>query len=410
MGNRKMSMKKSTVFAAVTIAMLLLSACATYNDLKPGTVRDITAEQGVVPASGIKEEESVQWRDGNLYFFKKRTVTHVAPEGGSPIVEQQTVTVPSAKETPPPSDYIVGSNDVLFINVNGDPMFSSAFGGTIGSYVAGAPAGGTPAGYTSKSLLGSRVDGNGNIQVPFIGVVKVGGMSLTAIQSRLEELFRKYMKQPWVVVEVVDYKSHPLYLIGEFRNSGTFYMDRPMNLLQGLALGNGYDSTANLAGARLIREEKIVPIDIYSLLTDGDLRQNIWLKPGDTIFIPDNKNQQVFIFGAVKKPGPVPIPPAGLNLAQAIGNSDIRDTGYDIHHIRIIRSLSVTHGELIVVDFDKILRGEALPLPLKDGDIIFVPKSGIGNWDDAIAELLPSLQAISATLQPFVNIKFLMKD
>ncbi len=397
--------KKCTGLIIISIALLLLSGCATYSDLKPGTVRDIRGKQGMTSGPAVKEEKSVEWRDWTLYFFKKRIVTHAAPQGNSSIVERQTVTVPFAKEPPPSPDYIVGPNDVLFINVNGNPQFSSAFGGTIGSYVAG----GASAGYSSKSLLGSRVDGSGNIQVPFIGVVKVGGMTLTEIQNRLEGLFRKYLKKPWVVVEIVDYKSHPLYLLGEFRNSGTVYMDRPMDLLQGMALGNGYDSAANLAGARLIRDNKIVPIDIYSLLTEGDLRQNIWLKPGDTIFIPDNKNQQVFVFGAVKKPGPVPIPPAGLTLAQAIGNSDLRDTGYDIHHVRIIRSLSATHGELIVVDFDKILRGEALPLPLKDGDIIYVPKSGIGNWDDAIAEMLPSLQAISASLQPFVDIKFLTR-
>jgi polysaccharide export outer membrane protein len=394
--------RKCAVFIVISIALLFSSGCATYSDLKPGTVRDITAEQGVVSGLGVKEEKSIQWRDGNLYFFKKKTVTHVVPKEHSPIVEQQTVTVPFAEETPPPSDYVVGPNDVLFINVNGNPAFSSVFGGVIGSSVAASPSG-----YTSRSLLGSRVDGNGNIQVPFIGVVKVGGTTLTEIQARLEGLFRKYIKEPWVTVEMVEYKSHPLYLLGEFRNSGTVYMDRPMNLLQGLSLGNGYDSAANLAGARLIRDRKILPIDIYALLSDGDLRQNIWLKPGDTIFIPDNRDQQVFVFGAVKKPGPVPIPPAGLTLSQAIGNSDIRDTGYDIHHIRIIRSLSATHGKLLVVDFDRILRGEALPLPLKDGDIIYVPKSGIGNWDDAIAEMLPSLQAISALLQPFVSIKYL---
>jgi polysaccharide export outer membrane protein len=61
----------------------------------------------------------------------------------------------------------------------------------------------------------------------------------------------------------------------------------------------------------------------------------------------------------------------------------------------------------MVVDFDKILRGEAMPLFLQQGDIVFVPKSGLGNWNDAINEILPSLQAFSTLLQPFVSIKYL---
>jgi polysaccharide export outer membrane protein len=243
--------------------------------------------------------------------------------------------------------------------------------------------------------------------MPYLGEIQVGGMTLTQAQDRILEAAKKYLNDPWVVVEVGEYKSHSLYLLGQFKNSGTFYMDRPLNLLQGIALGNGYSSDADLTSAKLIRDKKTAPVDINDLLTRGDQRQNVWLKPGDTIFIPDNKNMLVFVFGAVKKGGPVTIPPGGLTLAQAVATAELRDTGHDFHFIRIIRSLSATRGELMVVDFDKILRGEAMPLMLRQGDIVFVPKSGLGNWNDAINEILPSLQAFSALLQPFVSIKYL---
>jgi polysaccharide export outer membrane protein len=78
--------------------------------------------------------------------------------------------------------------------------------------------------------------------------------------------------------------------------------------------------------------------------------------------------------------------------------------------VRIIRSLSATQGELIVVDFEKILQGDALPFPLRDGDIIYVPKNRFGNWNDALAEIIPSLNTVSAVLQPFVQIKYLQKN
>jgi polysaccharide biosynthesis/export protein len=184
-------------------------------------------------------------------------------------------------------------------------------------------------------------------------------------------------------------------------------MDRPLNLLQGIAMGNGYDSTADISAARLIRDKKTMPVDIYDLLTNGDQRQNVWLKANDTIYIPDNRNRQVFVFGAVVKPGPVPIPSDGLSLAQAIASAQLRDTGFDLNYVRIIRSYSATRGELMVVDFEKIMRGDAPPLILRNGDIVYVPKSNLGSWNDAINEILPTLQAISAILQPFVQIKFL---
>lgn len=348
-------MKRETLLPPVFILSLLLtlslmSGCTAYRDLPAGTVREI----------------------------------------GSPVVSSEPVSVPALPVEPSPSrEYLVGPGDVLLVNVNGRPEFSAI-----------APGG------TSK-VQGSRVDGSGSVHLPLLGNVPVAGLSLTQIEQKLTEQLKKYLQNPWVVVEVAEYKSLPLYLLGQFKGSGTFYMDRPLTLVQGLALGNGFDSSANLKGARLTREGKILPVDLYDLLQNGDARHNVWLKGGDTIYIPDNRNRLVFIFGAVKKPGAVTMPPGGLNLAQAIASAELRDIGFDFRHVRIIRSHSATRGELLVVDYDQVLRGEALPIQLAEGDIIYVPKSRFGNWNDAIAEMLPSLQAVSAILQPFVSIKFL---
>lgn len=332
------------------LALSVISGCTAYRDLPAGTVREI----------------------------------------GSPVVSSEQVSVAALPIEPPPSrDYQVGPGDVLLVNVNGRPEFSVI------------PQGG------SGKVQGSRVDGSGSIHLPLLGNVPVAGLTLSQIEQKLTEQLKRYLQTPSVVVEVAEYKSLPLYLLGQFKGSGTFYMDRPLTLVQGLALGNGFDATANLKGARLSRDGKILPVDLYDLLQHGDARQNVWLKGGDSIYIPDNKNRQVFIFGAVKKPGAVPMPPGGMNLAQAIAAAELRDIGFDFRHVRIIRSHSTTRGELLVVDYDRVLRGEALPIQLAEGDIIYVPKSRFGNWNDAIAEMLPSLQAVSAILQPFVSIKFL---
>lgn len=381
---------------AMAATAVLLSGCAAIDDaLKAGTVRQITAPAVFTPVSASSAMAGEAGRQPAVIGDGVAPVaepTHSPVVIGSAVIEQQEITIPVADVVPPPADYLVGPGDVLFINVSGKPEFSSLS-------VAGSTG--------SHGVTGSRVDGNGAIQFPFVGTVHVGGLTLTAIQTRLAELLQTYIKAPWVVVEVVEYRSQPLYLLGQFRNSGTFYMDRPLNLLQGVALGNGFDATANLSASRLIREQKTVAVDLYELMTKGDQHQNIWLRGGDTLFIPDNKNMQVFVFGAVKKPGPIEIPREGVTLSQALATADIRDTGYELGKVRIIRSLSATRGELLVVDFDKMLKGEVLPLALKEGDVIYVPKSGMGNWNDAIAEILPSLQAFSAALQPFVNIKYL---
>jgi polysaccharide export outer membrane protein len=212
------------------------------------------------------------------------------------------------------------------------------------------------------------------------------------------------------VVEVAEYRSQPLYLLGQFKQAGTYYLDRPYTLLQGVSMGGGLLDTANLRSARLIRNNHTLPVDLYGILQEGDCRMNVWLQPGDTIFVPDDKNQNVFVFGAVKRPGPVAMPNGQLYLGQALASAELNEIRGNIRHVRIIRSLSATKGQLLVVDLDQVLHGQTLPFSLREGDIIYVPRSGVGNWNEALNELVPSLQAVSAVLQPFVQIKFLRED
>ncbi|MFZ2950592.1 MAG: polysaccharide biosynthesis/export family protein [Desulfuromonadaceae bacterium] len=314
----------------------------------------------------------------------------------SPVVEKVRISVTPAPPDPRPSslDYQVGIGDVLSVMVYARPDLST----------------GVDAGGSAGKIKGSRVDGSGNIHLPLIGTVTAAGMTVSEIRDKVESALRTYVQQPSVVVEVSDFRSKPIYLMGQFRTPGVYYMDRPMTFLQGITLGNGFDATANLRGVRLLRDSKIAPVDVYSLILDGRIEQNVWLKPGDTVFIPDNRTQNVFVFGAVAKPGPLPMPQGRMNILEAIASADPRPVGLDLLNVRIIRSLTTTSGELLVVDVAQMRRGEALPMQLIEGDVVYVPKNSFGTWNDVIGEILPSLQAVSALLQPFVSIKYLTNN
>jgi protein involved in polysaccharide export with SLBB domain len=149
-----------------------------------------------------------------------------------------------------------------------------------------------------------------------------------------------------------------------------------------------------------------LPLADVRELIDKSIRK-YYREPSLVVEIAEYRTRQVFIFGAVKKPGAVLIPASGMNLAQLISLADTTNSTGKFRQVRIIRSNSPTEGELLVVDFEKVLRGKALPLELQEGDIVYIPRNGIASWNETIAALLPSLQAFSATLQPFVNIKYL---
>jgi polysaccharide export outer membrane protein len=331
---------------------LALAGCAKYSDLPAGTVKKIIS---------------------------------------TPIVEQEVVSIPplAPGEEAEGFEYRVGPGDVLVIRVPG------------------------LVGETTKEgerPLGFRVYSSGKILLPLAGGVKVAGLTVEEIQEQLQEVFSTYLKKPAVTVEIGEFKSQPLYLLGKFNEPGVKYLDRPINLIQGIVLGGGLNDSANLRGARLVRDDKILPVDIYDLLYNNDLRQNIRLRANDTIYVPGNEQQNVFVFGAVGTEGPVPMLNGRLSLMQALTTAGLSDGGYDHQHVRIIRSYSPTRGQLMVADLGRIMNGDAMPFPLADGDIVYVPRGGVGDWNQTLKDLLPTLQTVSSILQPFVQIKFLTDD
>lgn len=332
------------------LSLLTLAGCAVYPDLPSGTRKEIV----------------------------------------SAIIEQQEVVLPAPLASAEAmTEYRVGPGDVLAIKIPGRPE-SVAKG--------------------DEPSQGFRVYSSGKVLLPLVGGVAVAGMTVDEIQSRLQEVFKPYLREPIITVEILEFKSQSLYLLGKFNQPGVKYLDRPVTLIQGISLGGSLQDTADLRGARLVRGNEILPVDIFELIFNNDLRQNIPLQSGDTIFVPGNEQQNVFVFGAVEKEGQIPMVNGRLSLLQALSNAGLGKSSYKHQQIRIIRSYSLTRGELMVVDLGQIMAGEAMPVALMNGDVVYVPRSGIADWNQALSDLLPSLQAISGVLQPFVQIRYLIRN
>jgi polysaccharide biosynthesis/export protein len=346
-------MKKFWLGFVVFLLALVLGGCSRYEVYAPGTVIEIDDQK-------------------------------------SAILETQEVVVPPPPAMDPTnlSEYRVGAGDVLSISVPGLIERTNPTD-------------------RADTLGGFRVYTSGKILLPLVGGIEVGGLTVEEIHLKLVEAFSAFIKKPVLSVEILEFKSQPLYLLGKFNQPGLYYLDRPTSLMHGIALGSGLNDTANLRGARLIRSDRIQPVDIYKLLYNNDLKQNVQLHPGDAIYVPGNEEQRVYVFGQVQKPGAVDMSNGRLNLLQALSNAGLDGKPYDHEHVRIIRSLSPTHGQLLVVDLGQVVNGHALPLALQDGDIVYVPKTRMGGWNEALQELLPSLQTISGVIQPFVMINYL---
>jgi polysaccharide export outer membrane protein len=275
-------------------------------------------------------------------------------------------------------NYLVGPGDKLRINVFGEPGIAD---------------------------LTARIDGAGYIQVPVIELVKVSGLTTRQIQSRLKRLYEKRFVAPWVTVEIAEAKSRPLYLLGEFKNPGVRYLELPTTLLEALALGGGLTGEAYLPGARLIRGGQAVLVDLKGLLREGRLEQNVPVGAKDVIFAPRRGDMKVYVLGAVTQPRAVNYGENGRTVLEALTLAQGPLAGRArLSDVRVVRSFSAVEGELIVVDVSAILKGESVDFPLEPSDVVFVPQTVIADWNDVLAQVLPSLQLIGGILTPIALI------
>lgn len=345
-----------------------------------------------------------------LSFFVVLAVSGCAanePEGShplpssslTPVVSSETKTLTPEQmalvtDNQPHRAYRLGPNDVIAVSVYLHPELSVPLPGVSGT------------------VNGALITGGGDIQLPLVGEVHVGGKTLKQAQDIITELYSTYINDPKIAVQIVQAQSMRYYLLGAFTNPGVKYPVDQLALLDALALGGSVDlQKADLYQAYVAQGSVKLPVDLYALLVNGDLSQNIMLASGDAIVIPSAANENAYVMGAVGKPGSVSFQNGSLGLLQALSQSGFDLTSYSqaqLSNIHIIRSHGAS-AEYMVVDARMILNGKTAPFLLQPGDVVFVPPTGVATWNQILNMALPSLQTISSVLNPFVQITYLSR-
>jgi protein involved in polysaccharide export with SLBB domain len=128
--------------------------------------------------------------------------------------------VPAAGNHPPL--YVVGPNDVLTITVFNQPQLSGKF----------------------------AVEADGSLAFPLLGRVKIGGMSIPAVEDEMRKgLAAGYLRDPQVSITVEQYRSQQIFVMGEVRQPGSLQFTGSMTLIEALAR---VGSTTDHAGAQAV--------------------------------------------------------------------------------------------------------------------------------------------------------------
>lgn len=256
---------------------------------------------------------------------------------------------------------------------------------------------------TTSEVAGLTIDERGILHVPLAGDVEVSGLNLTDAEQRIEQAIRPFDRTARVTLLLAAANGQRASVIGAVSNPGRYDVVPGMRLADLLAAAGGpasveeggfLVSTANLHGARLVRNGEPLPVSLSIALT-GDRRHNVRLRPGDHLFVPPELENLVSVLGEVNS-AQVFRYRTGLRLSRALAIAGGTTRDADHGDIVIMRGPG-DNPQVYVAHFSDVLDGDAPDPVLAPGDVVYVHSSGLANFRDAISAIAPIINIATTT-------------
>ena len=247
----------------------------------------------------------------------------------------------------------------------------------------------------------------GMIDLPFVGKVKLDGLTKDEAHNLLKETIKDYYINPDLQIDIEEYNSSKVYIVGAVRNQITISLNQePVTLIEASIQANFNPSAEDkLFGTSglLRREGEVYKINLNNAFKNKDTKENFNLKKDDVIFIDKNSNS-IHVFGEVTEPGTY-FPDMNYSLTELLSSVGINQLTANAKKVYVIREKYDSFLEIDVFQLDiknpiNLVAGKKFKI--KKGDIIFIPPSEIVKWNRAISLLLPQTN-LFRSYNPIIN-------
>jgi polysaccharide export outer membrane protein len=270
---------------------------------------------------------------------------------GTPGSPQATAAPASAQDqqTSPPPTIAIGAGDQLDVQVFDTPELSGA----------------------------SRVSQTGEINLPVLGNVIVGGLTPNQAARKIEaELKSKgILIDPHVTVAISEYASQGATVTGEVHAPGVYPTLGSRRLLDMIALAGGVSPSAGKVATIVHRDDPQHPHDVQLVANNDKLgaQENPVIYPGDTVVI--DKAGIIYIMGDVGRAGGYLIDNnEHVSLLQALSLAGGWTKTSAQSKVILIRKVPQGREE-IKLDLSHMVHGEQADIKVANGDIVYVPSS-----------------------------------
>ncbi|MEB3212606.1 MAG: SLBB domain-containing protein [Leptolyngbyaceae bacterium] len=306
----------------------------------------------------------------------------------------QAPTVRNEVASPPAGFYTLGAGDRLFMDIFNLPDFSREY----------------------------DILADGTINLPLIGTVYAQGKTISQLATEVEARYAQFVRVPAVTFDLQQARSFQIAVAGEVRRPGSYPLaiePGPQNddnattstiptVTLAIQTAGGITESADIRNIRVYRPDPQIPgegqwidINLWALIQEGDLSQDLVLRDGDSIVVPEATEPlteeslaiaaanfspdiiDVYIAGQVDAPGLVQLPPnTPLNQAILAAGGRISSASRRVTLVRVNPNGTVTK-ERIRIDLDADVNDEDNPI-LRHNDAILVGRSTLARVTDTL--------------------------
>jgi polysaccharide export outer membrane protein len=308
--------------------------------------------------------------------------------------------------------YLLGPGDVITVELFGQPEMTKPY----------------------------RVLNDGTVGLPMVGNVMVRGLTLKQAAAAISAQYGRYYRRPVVTTRLDSNRPISIGVSGQVFRPGTYIVggDSPGSPTGGNINVNGITRIPKLTFAiqsaggitpkadirsiqvrrpQMGRPDMMINVDLWRLLKEGDLSQDVLLRDGDSIVIPEATTVtaaeytalalttispatiNVNVVGEVRRPGlnqMIPNSPLNNAILMAGGFVPGRANPNKVQLIRLNPDGTITQKQL-KVNIAGGIDPESNPT-LQNNDVIVVGRSGLASFSDSVGQVLAPFNGITGVV------------
>ena len=296
-----------------------------------------------VSACGAMDPSRPATNPSNALDAAKMTMTTAADDFN------RTLGAPTTGDLVGPPDFSIGPQDLLEVN-----LFNI-------DATDGIP-----------NRVQVRVSNNGQITLPLLGQVRLGGLTRIQAEDTLKSGYGKFMHEPDVGISLVENRSNSVYVLGSVKTPGVLAITGQETLRRVLAMAGGITGDAGMyvhVSRQRSENDQAYVISLSELANDPTGKLNVPVRPGDFVNVP--RAGSFFVDGHVDKPNSYAlVQPYRLSQALALAGGI---NNYASTEIAILRRGPKGEVQTISRDLDRIRSGQDEDLQIVENDLIMVP-------------------------------------